>query len=87
MNKEETVLILNKKMLDEIQYDYASTVYNWCRRNKIKIEEPFDKKTERYAKFVIHLDTIEKQFLFSNRFLTVVKHLTKHNSQNKTPQP
>ena len=65
----DTIFTIKKDKLNEIGYDFAHTFYKWCRRNKIKIEEPINNKTELYETFIVHLDTTEKQFLFSNKYL------------------
>jgi hypothetical protein len=68
-----TIFTIKKDKLNGIGYDFADTFYKWCRRNKIKIEEPKNNKTGLYETFVVHLDTTEKQFLFSNKYLKILK--------------
>jgi len=64
---------LKKEFLNDIRYELAYSVYNFCRKYKIKVEEPWDKKKERYNLFILHIDTFTKAFAFSNRFLKVFK--------------
>lgn len=72
MEVEKIVLKFKKSDLDFSGYYYSSNLYDWCKKNKIKIEEPQNKEG-LYDRFIIHLDTIEKQYLFSGKYLTLLK--------------
>jgi hypothetical protein len=64
---------LKKELLNDLGYSFSDSVYNFCRRHKIKVEEPWDKNKERYNLFILHIDTFTKAFAFSNRFLKAFK--------------
>jgi len=66
-------ITIKKSMLNEISPFFADSFYGWCKRNKIKVEEPLNKKTERYETFVITLDTFDKHFLFTNKYMKSLK--------------
>lgn len=54
-------------------YEFAGTVYDFCKKVKIKVDEPYNKNTKRYDKFILYIDTFEKAFAFSNKYLKLFK--------------
>ena len=67
---------------DDFGHDDCYNLFLWCERHKIKTEEP--KNSEGlYDKMIIHLDTLEKQALFQNKYIGKFKQYVAIINQTK----
>jgi hypothetical protein len=74
---ETKVITIKLEELNDISYTFSDSFYAWLKRNKIKVEFPKNKITEKYDKWVITIDTLEKLFKFSNKYLIPLMLLSK----------
>ena len=68
---EPITITIDKFAYREISFNTeASTyLYSWCKKHKIKVDEPFNNEKECYDKMIIHIDTPEKAMIFQERWI------------------
>jgi len=59
--------------------DRATAFFLKVKEMKIKIEEPKSKSNGLYETFIIHLDTIQKKIVFTERFINILKQQNNDN--------
>ena len=67
---EKQIIITIKK--DDFGQDESYNLFLWCEKHKIKVDDPRNSKG-LYDRLIIHLDTLEKQILFQNKYLDRLK--------------
>ena len=67
---------------DDFGHDDTYNLFLWCERHKIKTEESKNSKG-LYDKMIIHLDTLEKQALFQNKYTDKLRQYIEIINQTK----
>jgi hypothetical protein len=79
MKTEDITITITK---DDYGTDESYNLFLWCKRHKIKIEEPRNSEG-LFNKMIIHLDTLEKQVLFQQKYIDKLKQYAEIINQSK----
>ena len=62
-------------------------MYDFCKKHKIKIEEPRDSKTGLFKTFIITLSTPEQKILFNGKYIGKLQELAKKFQSHPVSMP